>query len=158
MDIKRIFLAALAAGIFLGCYSTLGAFDKRMARLGCINARECFPDEFAEEFSSLGDCTDQTREELDDQFAGCSYDPKIGRACVHETYRRRKDCSLFDGIGLEECRGAVTCTNAAPDDGSLTRRILHGFVSLGPTPANATPIDHPIDLDPAIEQAIDALD
>jgi len=159
VDIKRIFLAALAAGIFLGCYATLGAFDKRMAKLGCINLRECYPDDFAEEFSSLGDCTDEVRAELDEQFAGCSYDASKGRACVHATYRKRKDCSLLDGGGdTPECHGTVTCLNSAPDDGSLTHQILHGFVSPGPAPANAVPIDQPIDLDPEIEQAIDDLE
>jgi hypothetical protein len=151
-------LAGLTGGAVVGCYSTLDSFDKRMAKLGCINVRECQPEAFAAEYDSLGECTDDVKAELDTAFAGCSYDAARGRSCIHAIYRMRKDCGLFDMTSVSECSGTLTCTVHAPDDGSLRRQILDGFVAPGVGGPDSVPLDEAVELDGDLDDALEALE
>jgi len=145
---KSLLLFALGCGLVLGCYSTMESFDHRMAKLGCINARECRRAEFDATYDSMAECTDNVAADLDTGFAGCTYVASRGRDCVHATYKLRKNCDLFAMGQLPECQGVLTCTLVAPADDSLTRRIVHGFVSPGVGAPDAVPLEaaEPLDL------------
>ena len=159
---KRFVLLALTGGIVIGCYSTLSSFDKRVAKLGCINARECYAADFEAEYDSLDECVDDLKAQLDVTFNGCTYDPARGRSCIHAMYKLRKECDLFGMDMLSECSGAVTCTLPVSDDGSLAHQILRSFVTPGVGAADSVPLDSAeldtTELDPAMNNAIDALE
>ncbi len=151
---KRLMLFALVSGISIGCYSTLDSFDKRMAKLACINAQECQAADFAATYDSIGDCTDDAKADLDVAFSGCTYDASRGRDCVHAVYKRRKDCGLFDTTSMPECAGVVTCAVYATDNATLTRHIVHSFVTPGIGAPGDVPLDDAIELDAALDEAL----
>ena len=155
---NKVIPFALAGGIAMGCYSTIDSFDKRMAKRGCIHARECHPAEFAAEYDSLGDCTDDVKAELDQAFSGCTYDASRGRSCVHAVYRMRKDCGLFDMNSLPECSGTMTCEVYAADDGTLRRQIVHSFVAPGVGAPGSVPVDDPVAFDDELDDVLEALE
>lgn len=152
----RLYVTALLLGAFAGCYTNLESFHARMAKLGCINARECKRAQFDAEFTSLADCKEQVTADLDGLFGGCSYDAKAGRACVHATYARRKDCGLFEWAPMSECMGAVVCQQFAEDDGSFVRVIVHSFTVRGSS-ATGIPLDAAVELDDLTDEESEAL-
>lgn len=158
---KRFVLLALTGGIVIGCYSTLSSFDKRVAKLGCINARECYAADFEAEYDSLGECVDDLKAQLDVTFNGCTYDPARGRSCIHAMYKLRKECDLFGMDMLSECSGAVTCEVFSSADKSISHQILRSFVTQGVGAAGSVPLDEAeldATMNDAMNDAIDALE
>src|SRR5262245_54377217 len=97
MTTARRRIPALAFLASTACYATEDAFIHRLAKLACVNARECEPEAFDQAFDSISDCRDQTDSELHDQLDsqladGCEYVAENGRECIHATYHHRKDC------------------------------------------------------------------
>lgn len=149
---KKLLASALLVGLFVGCYSNLDSFQRRFSKIGCINVQECLPEQFAAEFASVGECADAVEAEVDGIFAGCSYDAKIGRKCIHAAYRKRKDCDLLDMGTLPECQGAVLCPNSLDVDGNLARRLVGSLVTASlDLPVDGAPNDdgddEPIEID-----------
>lgn len=128
---KTLFSLALAlhVGILLGCYSTLDSFSNRLARLVCVNTRECARADFDAEYDSLSECTDDTSRDLRLAFGGCFYDETLGRECIHGIYRRRKDCDLFVVDIPTECEGILYCTRDALDDAARARPISTAWIT-----------------------------
>mgnify|MGYP000175573253 CR=1 FL=1 len=152
---KKVLLAALASGIVLGCYSTLESFNKRVAKLSCVNAKECQTAAYEEAYGSLSECRDDVKEGLDELFAGCSYDASKGRKCIHELYKRRKDCGDYDMSGVSECEGVLTCSEL-PLDATLRGQLLQRFVVKGEVAAED--VGQGEDIETELDAAIDALE
>lgn len=140
----RLLLLSLASGIFLGCYSTLDSFNKRMAKLGCELAEACHPD-FAAVYPDREACRDVVESELNETFIHCTYDPERGRACIRAFKRRKHDCSLIDMSPVPECVGVVTCERFAADDRTLVHPFVHSLVAPGSGKPGGMPLDEAMD-------------
>lgn len=95
-----------------GCYGTPNAFAHRLAKLQCVNAKECQPDSFDAAFDSVSDCRDEVEDNLQSSFDdlednGCEYIAEKGRECIHEAYRQRKDCGGGAATDVAEACDAV---------------------------------------------------
>jgi hypothetical protein len=96
-----------------GCYSTDDAFIHRLAKLSCVNAKECESEMFETAFDSISDCRDQVEsqlhDQLDAQLASCEYVAQKGRECIHSAYQHRKDCGTVTTDFTEACEGVFVC-------------------------------------------------
>jgi hypothetical protein len=134
---------ALFVGIVAGCYASLDSYIHRLSRIACVKTEECLPEQFAAEYDSVGDCIDEIEAANAMAWAGCSYDAKRGRECVHTMYRRRKDCStLRDPPPAPECEAVVFCPRIVQVDESAPGRLLRGLVvASADPPPDAVPLD-----------------
>ena len=69
----------------MGCY-TEDNYPDTLARHGCSKFKECERADFDEQYTSLGDCTEEAAEDLRDWQdcyldAGCEYDAEQARTC-----------------------------------------------------------------------------
>ena len=111
----RLPLSACALVVFStsACYSTEDGFIRRFAKLGCVNARECQPEEFDQAFDSMSDCRDDAEDRAHSAFdplldRGCDYIAENGRACIHALYHARKDCDIEEA-DLTDCNAVFVC-------------------------------------------------
>jgi len=107
--------------VMSGCYSTEDAFMRRLAKLGCVQARHCEPEAFDATFASMGECRDEQEAALQESIgasvdAGCEYIAKQGRECIHAVYRNRKTCSGFESEIETACAGVLVCPRDAELD------------------------------------------
>lgn len=111
----RLPRAACALVVFStsACYSTEDAFIRRLAKLSCVNARECQQEAFDEAFDSMSDCRDDAEQTLHEQLdgfldSGCEYIAQNGRDCIHASYHHRKDCGDASEV-TEACDAVFVC-------------------------------------------------
>jgi hypothetical protein len=118
MTVRRRRIAALVLLALPACYRSEDAFIRRVAKLACVNARECDSAAFDEAFDSMSDCRDEAETELRDELDsllddGCEYVAENGRECIHATYRHRKDCGEVSSEMEEACDAVYVCPRGA---------------------------------------------
>ena len=76
---------------------------------------ECEPESFDWNYDDRRECRDdledvwQAKRSSFDALA-CTYDPEVGKACIHAMYERRKKCEPEAGeVIREECRLIFDC-------------------------------------------------
>lgn len=111
--IVRPLVCIVLSSLAQGCYRSEDAFVRRAAKISCVQAKHCFPDEFAQMFDTMGDCRDDFEAELQNTLAfeleSCEYQPEAGRACIRRLYANRHDCDPQAEDFGDDCNGVFLC-------------------------------------------------
>ena len=111
----RVVAITLVSSASQGCYRDSDAFISRVAKLSCVNARECENEAYEANFGSMRECRDAAEAELHEAFepledAGCEYIADNGRDCIHAIYKVRKECNAdFDTEIADACDAVFAC-------------------------------------------------
>lgn len=109
----HLIVAASLFALSTGCLSE-GNFNEKLAKDFCQKQQECFPDEFDQQYDSVGDCVDEGTAQEDPatecaKAAGCAFDKAGANAC-----RDAVQSSSCDGEDLDfvtACANIYECTD-----------------------------------------------
>lgn len=108
---KYAFAAAL---VLMGCY-TEDNYPDTVAKQGCKRYKECERADFDNDYTSLGDCTEETAHDLRDFQdcyidAGCEYDAEQAKICSKAL--RTESCEDWsEGAANNDCDELYNCSD-----------------------------------------------